>query len=183
MGVIGERRAGAQRSQGRVGRGLKGDGARTERGGGFLNHEFHEWTRMDTNGLWREGLGGVLGRGADTEPRGPGRVGRGRDRRTPSWGSALPGACWERAGRRTPCAGRAVMLTAVQSLRLACWERGNPVRGCVVICAITPGIAMRHPGLLTGRPYGTEGWWEVSRDGAMLSGGGRLRRGARDDGR
>jgi len=29
-----------------------------------------------------------------------------------------------RAGRRTPCAGRAVMLTAVQSLRLACTEGG-----------------------------------------------------------
>jgi hypothetical protein len=34
------------------------------------------------------------------------------------------GARWERAGRRTPCAERAVMLTAVQSLRLACTERG-----------------------------------------------------------
>ena len=35
-----------------------------------------------------------------------------------------------RSGRRTPCAGRAVILTAVQSLRLlvrwwACWERGG----------------------------------------------------------
>ena len=31
-------------------------------------------------------------------------------------------AAFPEAGRRTPCAGRAVMLTAVQSLRLACSE-------------------------------------------------------------
>ena len=39
-------------------------------------------------------------------------------------------ACLERAGRvdsvRPP---RAVMVAVVQSLRLACRERGNPVRG------------------------------------------------------
>jgi hypothetical protein len=27
--------------------------------------------------------------------------------------------------------------------------------GCVIMRAVTPGIAMRHPGLLIGRPYGT----------------------------
>jgi hypothetical protein len=32
---------------------------------------------------------------------------------------ACPGLLGGEAGRRTPCAGRAVMLTAVQSLRLA----------------------------------------------------------------
>ena len=25
---------------------------------------------------------------------------------------------------------------------------------------ITPGIALRHPGLFTGRPYGTGAYWE-----------------------
>jgi hypothetical protein len=56
-------------------------------------------------------------------------------------GSRLPhskafgGARSERAGRRTPCAGRAVMLPAVQSLRLAGSEglvrRGLVGRGCL----------------------------------------------------
>ena len=41
--------------------------------------------------------------GASTEPRGPG-----------AWS--------EKAGRRTPCAERAVILPAVQSLRRACTE-------------------------------------------------------------
>ncbi len=59
---------------------------------------------------------GIMGRGASTEPRGPGWVGEGL------WGGE--GACGERAGRRTPCAERAVMLPAVQSLRRAGSEAG-----------------------------------------------------------
>ena len=39
------------------------------------------------------------------------------------FGASRARACTERAGRRTPCAERAVMLPAVQSLRLACTER------------------------------------------------------------
>ena len=54
--------------------------------------------------------------------------GGGLVRRTPSWGSALPGACRERglfrwgAGRRNSCAESAVILPAVQSLWLASSE-------------------------------------------------------------
>ena len=47
---------------------------------------------------------------------------------------------------------------------------GQPLRGCEDIGTITPGIALRHPGLFTGRPYGTSvlgdcgngGWGWVS---------------------
>jgi hypothetical protein len=37
-----------------------------------------------------------------------------------------------------------------------CWERGNPVRGCGDVGAVTPGIALR----LTGRPCGMGGGGE-----------------------
>jgi hypothetical protein len=36
---------------------------------------------------------------------------------------------WEGAGRRTPCAERAVILPAVQSLRLACMEGAGSENG------------------------------------------------------
>jgi hypothetical protein len=32
---------------------------------------------------------------------------------------------------------------------------GQPLRGCEDFWMVTPGIALRHPGLFTGRPYGT----------------------------
>jgi hypothetical protein len=49
----------------------EGDGRRGGGEGGDLNHGFHEWARM-VSGVVRSG----------------------RDRRTPSWGSALLGAYW-----------------------------------------------------------------------------------------
>jgi hypothetical protein len=41
------------------------------------------------------------------------------------FGASRARACTERAGRRTPCAERAVILSAVQSLRLASAEGEN----------------------------------------------------------
>jgi len=43
---------------------------------------------------------------------------------------------------------------------LAWGEGGNPVRGWGDFWWETRGIASRHPGLLTGRPYGTDACWE-----------------------
>jgi hypothetical protein len=63
--------------------------------------------------------GGLVGRGPTWRSAGPGRVG---------------GRVGRLAGRRTPCAERAVILTAVQSLRL-----------------------LVRRGLLTGLRYGTRG--------------------------
>ena len=75
---------------------------------------------------------------------------------------------------RTPCAPRAVILTAVQSLRLACAERGDtrgdapgkdraPIQGSGLGGGWTRGVA---PGCVRARRwrweaggYG-EGWWE-----------------------
>ncbi len=60
------------------------------------------------------------------------------------------------AGRRTSFAERAVILTAVQSLRLL-ERRGEARTGFCVIMLLTGGAASgsRYPRLVTGRPYGT----------------------------
>ena len=62
-------------------------------------------------------------------------------------GLSAPGACAERAGRRTPRAGRAVILPAVQSLRLLV-RRGGPLRGPVLGCwePGVPRVARGTPG-------------------------------------
>ncbi|RFC50579.1 MAG: hypothetical protein DVB22_001975 [Verrucomicrobia bacterium] len=96
--LFGERRAGAQRSQGLVRRGGQ---AHFVRRGSCDAHSSTEPAAL----LWGEREYGERRAGAQ---RSQGLV--------------------RRAGRRTPCAGRAVMLTAVQSLRLACTE-GRVRRG------------------------------------------------------
>ena len=83
----------------------------------------------------------------------------------------VPGGA-ERAGRRTSCAGRAVMLAAVQSLRLAGWEGLTPTGSCVIMLG-TGGTASgsRDPRLFTGRPYGTGAWGgDKRRDAATTLG-------------
>jgi hypothetical protein len=72
------------------------------------------------------------------------------------YGASRARPCTERAGRRAPHAERAVMLPAVQSLRLACSEGRTPTGSCVMLLG-TGGAASgsRDPRLVTGRPYGT----------------------------
>ena len=48
-----------------------------------------------------------------------------------------------RAGRRTPCAGRAVMLTAVQSLRLLVRRGGVPTGRWIMLLMLTWGDCPR----------------------------------------
>jgi hypothetical protein len=55
--------------------------------------------------------------------------------------------------------GRAVITDSSPEPSAGGGERGNPVRGCGDFGAVTPGIALRHPGLVTGRPYGTGRVW------------------------
>ena len=90
---------------------------------------------------WFGGGDCLLG-GASAEPRDPGRV--------------------QRSGRRTPCAERAVMLTAVQSLRLAGTEGGALGRGASTEPRV-PGLVERAG--LNGA--GPAGWLRES--GSRLS--------------
>ena len=93
----------------RVGRGLVG------RGG-----EDHGWARMASRvggaGDLRFEMGLVRTPGMGRESLARGRRAFGE---RGEYGASRARACTERAGRRTPCAERAVILPAVQSLRLA----------------------------------------------------------------
>ena len=60
-----------------------------------------------------------------------------------------------RAGRRAPHAGRAVMAHSSPEPAAGWFGEGNPVRGWGDFWRYTRGIALRHHGLFTGRPYGT----------------------------
>ena len=102
------------------------------RGGDHGGLECWEWGKWEVGrACWERGELGLGAPGACLERAG---------RRTPCAGRAviLPAvqslrrAGSEGAGRRTPCAGRAVILTAVQSLRRAGWERLRPGRNRLV---------------------------------------------------
>jgi hypothetical protein len=96
---------------------------------------------------------GLLG-GASAEPRDPGLGRRG--------GLVRRVAC-----RRTPCAGRAVILPAVQSLRLACSEGG-------IACWVARVRSLAIPGLVGGGGLLGEGLSGAGPAGWLRESGSRL---------